>query len=318
MSRAALAVLFTALIAGPAAAGPAIQYTAGRVANPQATSTLTYRGGPILDHVKVFTVYWGKSVAYSGTGSQGLDSFYTGVVNSPYYDWLIEYKTSSQPSVGRGSFLGSYAYTAGATGSITDSQIESALGKLIDAGSLPTPDANTLFAIHFASGISITMSDGSKSCSVFCAYHSSFKHGSANVYYSVVPDQGGSCAGGCGNDASTFNNTTSVASHELVEATTDANVGQNDLAWYNDSKGEIGDICNAQQGCADGTKAPCSSGAYTVQLEWSNSLNKCISTNPNVSVNDFSVTANPTSLTVAQGQYSSRESSLNNTKSSTS
>ena len=98
------------------------------------------------------------------------------------------------------------------------------------------PDGNTLYAVHFAPGINITGSDGSKSCQVFCAYHGSYSKNGTNVYYSIVPDQGGSCAGGCGNDPSTFNNTTSVASHELVEATTDADVAQNNLAWYDDTQ----------------------------------------------------------------------------------
>jgi MYXO-CTERM domain-containing protein len=294
MSRTALALMLTVGlgISTAMAAPPGAQLVGGGGANPNATNTLTYRGGPVLAHVKVNTVYWGSNVAFSGTGTQSLDAFYTAVTQSAYYDWLIEYKTTSQPSVGRGTFGAQYMYTAGKTGSITDATIQSSLGTLIDGGKVPAPDADTLYAIHFAPGISITMSDGSASCSVFCAYHGSFNHGGKAVFYAVNPDQGGACAGGCGGDASTFNNTTSVASHELVEATTDADVGQNNLAWYNDSKGEIGDICNAQQGKV---------GSYVVQKEWSNSQNACIVTNPNVMVNDFSVAAAPAMLTVAAG-----------------
>jgi MYXO-CTERM domain-containing protein len=287
------------------AAPPGAQLVGGGVANPDASAnTLTYRGGPVLAHVKVNTVYWGTNVAFSGTGTQSLDAFYTAVTQSAYYDWLIEYKTTSQPSVGRGSFGAQYMYTAGKTGSLTDANIQTALGTLIDGGKVPAPDADTLYAIHFAPGISITMSDGSASCSVFCAYHGSFNHGGKAVFYSVNPDQGGACAGGCGGDASTFNNTTSVASHELVEATTDADVGQNNLAWYNDSKGEIGDICNAQQGKV---------GSYVVQKEWSNSQNACIVTNPNVMVNDFSIAASPAMLTVAAGGMTTTKVTLTKT-----
>jgi MYXO-CTERM domain-containing protein len=268
-------------------------------------------GGPVLDHVKVFTVYWGKTVNFSGTGSQGLDSFYTAVVNSSYYDWLNEYKTTTQPMVGRGSFIGSYAYTGGATGSIDDSQIQTALGSLIDSGKLPKPDANTLFAVHFAAGISITQNNQG-SCQVFCAYHNSFTHGSGNVYYSVVPDQGGACAGGCGGDPSTFNNTTSVSSHELVEATTDPDVGNNNIAWYNQSQGEIGDICNAQQ-CSGTSGTGSCPGSWVVQLEWSNKNNACISNDPTVVVNDFSVAASPTSLMVPAGGMATTKLTLTKT-----
>ena len=66
-----------------------------------------------------------------------------------------------------------------------------------------------------------------------------------------------------------FNNTTSVASHELTEASTDADVGENNLAWYDDTNGEIGDICNAEQGSIAG---------YVVQKQWSNKAGACIVT----------------------------------------
>ena len=228
-----------------------------------ANAKLVYNGGPVLQNVKVFGVWWGSGVQFTDK----LPGFYNSVTQSSYYDWLSEYDTTSPvQNIGEGSFAGSYAYASGATGTVDDSAIQTALGKLIDAGSVAKPDANTLYAIHFAPGINITM-QGQGSCQVFCAYHGSFSHSGTNVYYSVVPDQGGSCAGGCGSDPSLFNNTTSVSSHELVEATTDADVGQNNLAWYDNTNGEIGDICNAQQGSICG---------YTVQAEWSNQSNACI------------------------------------------
>jgi hypothetical protein len=50
----------------------------------------------------------------------------------------------------------------------------------------------------------------------------------------------------------------------LCEAITDPIPGQ---GWYDDTNGEIGDICAWQ------TKKI---GNYTVQLEWSNSANRCV------------------------------------------
>jgi uncharacterized protein (TIGR03382 family) len=303
MLRTVLSLMLTVgLGISTAMAAPIGAQLVGHNPVPQAGSTLTYRGGPILAHVKVVTVYWGSNVAFSGTGTQSLDAFYKAVVASPYYDWLNEYKTATQTMLGRGSFGGTYAYTAGKTGAITDDDIQAGLTTLISGAKVPAPDADTLYAIHFAPGISITMSDGSASCQVFCAYHSSFVNGTKNVYYSVNPDQGGACAGGCGGDASTFNNTTSVASHELVEATTDPDVGaQNDLSWYNDSQGEIGDICNAKQCSKTATGTTACPAGYTVQLEWSNGHNACISVDPTLVVNDFSVAATPTMLSVPAG-----------------
>ncbi len=92
-----------------------------------------------------------------------------------------------------------------------------------------------------------------------------------------MPDmQTGLCStGGCGNGG-VFGNYTSVTSHELTEAITDADVGiattfAPPLAWYDMVNGEIGDICNGQQGSyvANGT-------TYTIQLEFSNAANNCV------------------------------------------
>ena len=57
---------------------------------------------------------------------------------------------------------------------------------------------------------------------------------------------------------------TSTSSHELCESITDPVLGE---GWYDDTNGEIGDICAWQ------TRQL---GSYTVQLEWSNRQNACI------------------------------------------
>ena len=89
---------------------------------------------------------------------------------------------------------------------------------------LEVASANKPARGHGPQGISIDL-DGAGACSVFCAYHNTCVRNGQNVYYGGSPDQGGSCAGGCGGDPSQFNNTTSVTSHELIEAVTDAAVG---------------------------------------------------------------------------------------------
>src|SRR3989475_5457792 len=57
------------------------------------------------------------------------------------------------------------------------------------------------------------------------------------LYYAVVPYP--NCSGCLGNLAP-LDALTSVCSHELAEAITDPVPGQ---GWYNDTNGEIGDIC---------------------------------------------------------------------------
>jgi hypothetical protein len=237
--------------------------------NAPAGAHLTYYGGPVLAKVKVFTVFWSSSVNFQSQ----LNAFYGAVSNSAYFDWLTEYNTPTQ-TIARGSFLGSLVDPSPPTQTaLTNADLQTELGKLIDAGKVPAPTADTLYMMHFPPGVTIDL-DGSGSCVVFCAYHNTFVHNGVNVYYGVMPDQGGSCAGGCGGDASTFNNLTSVSSHELIESVTDAAVGLATvvgppLAWYDSTNGEIGDICNAQQGSIAG---------YVVQTQWSNKANACIVT----------------------------------------
>lgn len=184
--------------------------------SPQALSApsgakLTYNGGPVIANVEVFVIYWGgkAKVAYSGSK---IESFYAGVTNSAWFDSMAQYSTSTT-TIGRGSFIGSYDYPAGATGSITDSSIQSAIKSLASSGKIPKPNANSYYAIHFAPGIDITNSQGDASCQVFCAYHGTIAGptSSGYYYYGIMPDQGGNCAGGCGKDSNPFNNLCSVS-----------------------------------------------------------------------------------------------------------
>jgi len=233
------------------------------------TPHLTYYGGPVIPNVKIVMLNWGSGV----TGESTLEQFYTSVTNSAYMDWLSEYNTSSQ-SIGRGTFGGAVVDPAPPSGStISDAQIQSEIGTRINDGTLPSNDGNTLYMVHFPPGIKITQG-GSSSCAQFCAYHGTFTRNSQNVYYGVIPDMGGACASGCGS-ASQVQNTEAVSSHEMIEAVTDAAVGLASsygppLAWYDQTNGEIGDICNGQVGTING---------YYVQKEWSNSQNACIITN---------------------------------------
>ncbi len=263
-----------------------------RIAESAAPSNahLTYYGGPVIPNVKVYTVFWNANVA----SQTQLNSFYSTVTQSPYMDWLTEYNTSNQ-TIGRGSFGGSVVDTMSGS-AVDDTQIQKEVSALIDAGKLPASDGNNLYMVHFPPGVTITQG-GEKSCQVFCAYHGTFSKNGKYVYYGVIPDMGGACANGCGTSTQ-FNNTTEVASHEMIEAVTDAAVGvaQNlaaPLAWYDQNNGEIGDICNGQGATVSG---------YQVQLEWSNASHACIATKTvQQNNNDFSITLSPASRTIAAG-----------------
>ena len=221
---------------------------------------LTYRNGPLLANVEVFCIFWGNAWQSTAntTLSQQLISFYDFILTSSLIDQLVEYSVPGQ-SIGHGKRIGSFNLSSSEPGnSVDDSAIQQMLQAQIDTGVLPAATAHTLYFLYLPPGTAVTMSDGSASCKDFCGYHNATPN---NVFYAVMPYP--SCTG-CQGGLDTFPVLCSTSSHELCEAITDPVPGQ---GWYDDSNGEIGDIC------AWKTKQV---GAYTVQLEWSNQSSSCV------------------------------------------
>ncbi|KAJ3141395.1 hypothetical protein HK101_003411 [Irineochytrium annulatum] len=247
--------------------------------NKRATAHLDYYGGPIIANVEVTTIIYGGSAVADVSKIQ---AFYAGVTQSAWMDVMNEYSTGGV-TIGRGSYIGSYTEPSpSSSSSLTDDTIQTYLKGLVSSGKIK-PNANSYYPIHFSPKYSISMG-GSNSCQSggFCAYHGTIDISSMNVgtkylYYGVMPDQYQSgCSSGCGTSPVPFNNLCSVASHELAEMMTDPAVGlatanAAPLAWYDQTNGEIGDICNAEQGSTVGGDGV----TYTVQKIWSNAQGIC-------------------------------------------
>ena len=286
---------------------------------------LTYYGGRVVSNMQVVEVLWGAGnylPQVKNTASPSIATFYQGILNSSYVDMFAQYDTTvgggTNQHIGHGSFLQQVTITPSTSGSsIDDTAIQSELAAQISAGKLPAPttDAagnnNTYYAIFFPPGLTITQG-GSSSCvsGGFCAYHGTVASANGHeIYYGVHPDMqaGSGCDTGCGSASNPFDNYTSVASHEMSETITDGEVGLATtngppLAWYDNTNGEIGDICNAIQGPVTGGDGV----TYTVQAEFSNADNDCVyqSGNGNPTA-DFSLSASPASQTVAAGASTS-------------
>jgi hypothetical protein len=236
---------------------------------------LEYFGGPVIAHAKVVVVLWGSGV--DAAVRSALPGFFSTVLDSPYIDWLSEYDTvlpgGTNQHIGRGRYGGSVVIDPAHAGTtVDDRDVQAELSAQITAGALPAPDADTIYMTYFPPGTTIT-EGGDASCEAFCAYHGTFRRSGKSVFYAVVPDMGpgSGCDSGCGSGTA-FQNLTSVSSHELVEAITDAEVGiatsvGKPLAWYDPDAGEIGDICNGKAATVSG---------YTVQKQWDNASSSCI------------------------------------------
>jgi hypothetical protein len=224
-----------------------------------ADALLTYRGGPLIQNVQVFTVFWGtlwkSSVSAPGLIAQ-INQFFRDILVSPLIDQLAEYNVGTQ-KIGHGSFIGSAVITASApVGSVTDSAIQKRLATWIQGKTLPPRTANTLYFIYLDPGI-VSVLGGSKSCQSYCGYHSN----AGNVYYAVMPYP--TCSG-CLGGMTLIDALTGTSSHELCESLTDPVAGS---GWYDDKNGEIGDICAWNFKNVAG---------HNVQLEWSNAQKRCV------------------------------------------
>src|SRR5437588_7084014 len=227
-------------------------------AAPTQAPHLTYRGGPLLTSVQVFTLFWGAAWQDDMQLIQQLNAFFDDVVVSPLIDQLTEYSVQAM-SIGHGSRIGTATIIDPAVpSSVGDADIQQLLRNELGSNpAVPRPRPDTLYFVYLPSGVTVSL-DGGVSCSSFCGYHQDID---GQIFYAVMPYP--DCAG-CVGGLAVLDALTSTSSHELCEAITDTVPG---TGWYDDSKGEIGDICPWQTKVVDG---------YTVQLEWSNSAGRCV------------------------------------------
>ncbi len=224
-----------------------------------ASAHLNYNGGPLLTNVTVFTVFWGAlwgTTPNSKPLMDNLNKFFAAILVSPAIGQLAEYSVPGK-TIGFGKFVGTKVINANSpVGSVTDSAIRTRLKKWIAAGAVPKPTKNMLYFIYLDPGI-ISIMGGSKSCQNYCGYHEN----AGKVYYAVMPYP---TCNGCLGGMTAFNALTGTSAHELCEAITDPVPGS---GWYDNTNGEIGDICAWNFKKVAG---------YTVQLEWSNQQGKCV------------------------------------------
>jgi Bacterial Ig domain len=313
------------------------------------TVDFEYFGGAVISNVKVYAIFWSSEV--SAEIQAGIGGFYQTLTNSEFLDWLTEYSTDftvsvgshvglpgTQQIIGRGTYAGGYVLpvlsksyppcTSGAPLPVClgDADLQSEIDWQIRHGNLPIPDSDTIFVMHFPSS-ALIRDPGAVACTDYCAYHSSYASTyqggvSQTVHYAVLPDQGSNgCQQGCGAGTS-FQNTCSSVSHEIVESMTDSEVGAASLVdyplgWYDNeamSQGEIADVCNQQTGtvgvdgltgCASGD-----AGCYTLQQIFSKAVwDAARAEQPNVQacvasrydVTDYSIAITPNTLLLAPG-----------------
>lgn len=237
----------------------------------QPTANVSYFGGPIVPNIQVFVLFWEMPADPVPKKTRIIEA-YKSMVCSKLMENLAEYSILGH-TIGNGSFIGSY--TVSNSGQrIIESKIEETLKGLITMKTIPQQTENSYYAIHFGPN-----KRNCQSCQYWCAYHGSFKaRGQKDIYYGILPDHGGECAGFCGFDKDPVNNLILSSSHELAETITDPETNfDNEVSWKDPepSKGEIADICAGLTWSVsgiDGKRIP-------VVQTWSIKKNRCVGDN---------------------------------------
>lgn len=227
-----------------------------------------YLGGALLTSVKVVTVTFAGDDASLVARMQ---TFGDTITQTPWWTaTTAEYCVlpAGTPCIGPGASGGHVVLNETAPASLVDtddgsgSSVVQFIQDHVTSGAFPPPDEQTLYQIYFPTGTTITF-DGQKSCSAFGAYH-----------YSAtlsVPD-GGTVEGAYAIEPRCSGEPyiTMAASHELIEAATDAHPGKvrgyamQDLSW-NRLGDEVGDLCDHTWSFDTMVES-----TFTVQRGWSN------------------------------------------------
>jgi hypothetical protein len=235
--------------------------------------TLKNEGGPVITDMKMITVTF--------VGEPNRDTFrqFDDMVVASSSTWWTAVASEYGVHAGTGGQYVELDDTVSGKTIDNDKDLIPLLQNAVAAGKLPTPDANTLYAIYLPKTTHITL-EGATSCQGFGAYHDYAKFTvngqTVNGAFAVIPQ--------CGTSGTSVS-----ASHEFIEAATDPHpftvpnppdptsyYVYND-AWFGNGGGEIADLCEGR-------------GTFTlnntpVALAWSNaaalaSKNPCVPSDP--------------------------------------
>ena len=242
---------------------------------PPPANRVQYYGGTVLSAVKIYAVFWGPKVNQEVQTKVG--DFYAALADSTYFDLFKQYGTKDQ-SINHGTFVKAIVIKPiNTSAKLEQKDVEDELVAQFDQGTLPKPDSNSLYMVHFPPKVQIT-AFGGHSCQQWCGDHEAIKNNAKYGYvaYAMIPDMGGACSLGCYGDGTPFSSITIVTSHEVAEAVTDpVSPGPGETpafpaGWITSDANEIGDLCVSGE-----SHLKTSTVKYLVQDEWDNSTNAC-------------------------------------------
>ncbi len=273
--------------------------------SPSALPQVDDNGGGILTAPEIVTVTFAPSLYVNAkspaaaTMLADLQDFDDTITQSEWWDTVragyceplnstncVQRGTTLAPSIGHVSIATApdATYTDAAAGS-SASTLQTYITSLFTAGTLPAPNANSLYVFYFPQSTVISF-DGAATCSQIGGYHNSLPVGSLDVPYAIIsicdPEQTAQAT----PELTVEQTATFSASHEIIEATTDPHAGKasatsnstQNLGFYmtDDASqawplvlggGEVADLCVDIFGFGEDRTTE---GAYTVQRVWNN------------------------------------------------
>jgi len=230
---------------------PEAPYPAPHPAGPRVLNS----NGPVLNNFLIVPVFWSNDPL-----QMQVEQFIFQLEPSTYW-------TATTTEYGAGPFkiAPSVVITDPPPTTIDDGAIGNWLAAHADGSNKawPKADGNTLYALFYPSGTTITLQN-SQSCQSFGAYHSNTNlMNGTDVPYAVMPR----CGGG-------IDTLTVSTSHEFVEAATDplpmsnpaySQIDIDHVIWELRGGGETGDMCETYS-----TSIQRLVGNFAVQRTWSN------------------------------------------------
>jgi len=240
------------------------------------SGNLIDHGGPEIAAAGFWAVYWNSAVAKSTATSLGYATIQAQInafigafpdnqnwdnSNTDDYTIIQQYGSTAPIANGLGNY-GAFVDAQATSSRISDSQIQSYLTSLFNAGKV-APSNHIIYGVYFPSGMRVSLQGGS-SCTSFCGYHSHFGYGTYQIKYAVFPYP--NCRGCSLRGLSVADMLTIIGSHEIREAVTDP-ADNGVYAWY-DSAGY-----EADDKCAWHFLYQMTNGMFWVQPEFSNGGN---------------------------------------------
>jgi hypothetical protein len=223
---------------------------------------LTYRGGNVIKSAGVYSIFYDSSI--SATITSGINGFISSFGNSSDYNIITQYTGANGSISSTFSNAGQLVDSKGVPSKLSDSQIQSYIAGLMNAGRIPV-STSYVYGVYLPNGTRSTMQGGS-SCTSYCGYHGHFVYNGKEIKYAVYPYP--SCSGCSASGKSVLDMLTIITSHEIREAVTDPMEGG--VSTWRDASGY-----EADDKCAWHNLYKTSAG-YFVQPEFSNKDNGCV------------------------------------------